>query len=226
MKNSLGIIGGVGPLASSYLYEMITKKTKASKDQEHIDIILFSHASIPDRTSYILGESNNSPYPYLLNDCQTLEKLGAKMIVIPCNTSCYFHEELQKNINIPIQNMVYDTVNHIKEKGLKKVAIMATTGTIKSGLYQKELIKNNIDYILPNQDKVMALIYDYVKAGKIVPKEIFEDTIKNLEVEGIILGCTELSVLKKQFNLNSKYIDPLEVETDIILKYFNKERND
>ncbi len=226
MKNSLGIIGGVGPLASSYLYEMITTRTKALKDQDHIDIILFSHASIPDRTAYILGESADSPYPYLLKDCQTLEKLGASMIVIPCNTSCYFHEELQKNVGIPVNNMVKDTVNYISNQGLKKVAIMATTGTIKSNLYQKELKKNNIEYVLPNQDKVMSLIYDYVKAGKKVPKNVWDDVINNLEVDGIILGCTELSVLKKQFNLDSKFIDPLEVETMLILKYFGKERKE
>lgn len=226
MKNSLGIIGGVGPLASSYLYEMITTRTKALKDQDHIDIILFSHASIPDRTAYILGESADSPYPYLLKDCQTLEKLGASMIVIPCNTSCYFHEELQKNVGIPVNNMVKDTVNYISNQGLKKVAIMATTGTIKSNLYQKELEKNNIEYVLPNQDKVMSLIYDYVKAGKKVPKNVWDDVINNLEVDGIILGCTELSVLKKQFNLDSKFIDPLEVETMLILKYFGKERKE
>ena len=226
MKNSLGIIGGVGPLASSYLYEMITTRTKALKDQDHIDIILFSHSSIPDRTAYILGESADSPYPYLLKDCQTLEKLGASMIVIPCNTSCYFHEELQKNVGIPVNNMVKDTVNYISNQGLKKVAIMATTGTIKSNLYQKELEKNNIEYVLPNQDKVMSLIYDYVKAGKKVPKNVWDDVINNLEVDGIILGCTELSVLKKEFNLDSKFIDPLEVETMLILKYFGKERKE
>ena len=226
MKNSLGIIGGVGPLASSYLYEMITTRTKALKDQDHIDIILFSHASIPDRTAYILGESADNPYPYLLKDCQTLEKLGASIIVIPCNTSCYFHEELQKNVGIPVNNMVKDTVNYISNQGFKKVAIMATTGTIKSNLYQKELKKNNIEYVLPNQDKVMSLIYDYVKAGKKVPKNVWDDVINNLEVDGIILGCTELSVLKKEFNLDSKFIDPLEVETMLILKYFGKERKE
>ena len=72
LKDCLGIIGGVGPLASSYLYEMITKNTKATSDQEHLDIILLSHASIPDRTAYILGNSDENPYPYLLEDCKKL----------------------------------------------------------------------------------------------------------------------------------------------------------
>ncbi len=223
MKNSLGIIGGVGPLASSYLYEMITKKTKANKDQEHLDIILLSHASIPDRTAYILNHSNENPFPYLLEDCKLLQKLGAKMIVIPCNTSCYFHELLQKEIDIPINNMVKDTAEYLDNKNIKKVAILATTGTIKSKLYQNELDKHNIDYVLPDQDKVMNIIYNYIKAGKTIDEDIWDDLINDLDVEAYILGCTELSVVKKDLKLNKAFIDPLEVETEIILNFFGKQ---
>ena len=90
MNYDLGIIGGLGPYASSYFYELITKKTKAQKDQEHLNIIILSHAKTPDRTAYILDNSKENPYPYLLKDCKILEKLGCKLISIPCNTSTYF----------------------------------------------------------------------------------------------------------------------------------------
>ena len=222
MKYDLGIVGGLGPLASSYLYEMITKKTKANKDQEHLNIALLSYASTPDRTSYILNKSDKSPYPYLLENCRLLEKLGVKMISIPCNTSCYFHEKLQKEINIPINNIIKNTVNYVKEKKYKKVAILATTGTIKSNLYQNELEKQKIEFCLPNQDKVMKIIYDYVKSGKEVPINLMNDIIENINADAYILGCTELSILKSKLNLNDKFIDPLEIETENILKYFNK----
>ena len=222
MKYDLGIIGGLGPLASSYLYEMITKKTNAKKDQDHLNIILLSHPSIPDRTKYILKESDNSPLPYLIKDAKTLENLGVKMISIPCNTSCYFHEELQKEINIPINNIIKNTVKYIKEKNIKKVAVLATKGTIKSNLYQKELEKANINYLTPNQDKVMEIIYDYIKAGKEVTKEIFAECTKDVKVDAFILGCTELSILKKKLKLTESFIDPLEIEVDNILNFFNK----
>ncbi len=222
MKESLGIIGGLGPLASSYLYEMITKKTKATKDQDHLNIILLSHAKIPDRTSYILDNTKESPLPYLLEDCKTLEKMGAKMIVIPCNTSCYFHETLQKSVNIPVNNMIKDTVEYLKgKKGL--IAILATTGTIKSKLYQKELEKEGLEYILPNQELVMEIIYDYIKKGKPITKEKWDNLINQTKADTYILGCTELSVVKKDLKLNDKFIDPLEVETEKILNYFGKE---
>lgn len=226
MKNSLGIIGGVGPLASSYFYELLTKKTKASKDQEHLNIILFSHASIPDRTAYILDNNNESPFPYLLEDAKKLESLGAQMIVIPCNTSCYFHKELEKNINIPINNMILDTAIYIKEKGFKKVAILATAGTIKSNLYQNALDEHCIDYVIADNNKIMSIIYDYIKAGKEVSLELFEDAIANLNVDGYILGCTELSILKEKLSLPTTFIDPLEIEVIKVLDFFNKERID
>ncbi|MBR2708147.1 MAG: aspartate/glutamate racemase family protein [Bacilli bacterium] len=222
MKYDLGIIGGLGPLASSYLYEMITKKTNAKKDQDHLNIILLSHPSIPDRTKYILKESTDSPLPFLIEDAKILEKLGVKMISIPCNTSCYFHEKLKKEINIPISNLVKNTVKYLKEKKIKNVAILATEGTIKSKLYQKELEKENISYITPNIDKVMEIIYDYIKAGKEVTNELFNECIKNIKTDAFILGCTELSLLKSELNLTDKFIDPLEIEVDNILNFFNK----
>ncbi len=222
MKYDLGIVGGLGPLASSYLYEMITEKTKANKDQEHLNIAILSYSSTPDRTAYILNESDNSPYPYLLQNCKTLENLGVKMISIPCNTSCYFHEKLQKEINVPINNLIKNTVKHVKEKEYKKVAILATTGTIKSKLYQQELEKENIEYTLPDQKKIMEIIYDYVKSGKEVPINIINDAIKDVNADAYILGCTELSILKGKLKLNEKFIDPLEIETENILSFFNK----
>lgn len=224
MNNSLGIIGGVGPLASSYFYELITKSTKADKDQEHLNILLFSHATIPDRTAYILNHECENPYPYLLKDAKTLEKLGAKMIAIPCNTSCYFHDKLQNEVNIPIRNMIDDTALYVKQKGFKKVAIMATMGTIRSNLYQEALTNLDIEFVIPDTDKVMSLIYDYIKGGKNVSKELFNSVIEDLNVDGYILGCTELSIIKKDLNLDNKFIDPLEVEVTEILNFFNKEK--
>lgn len=223
MNYDLGIIGGLGPYASSYFYELITKKTKAQKDQDHLNIIILSHAKVPDRTAYILDNSQENPYPFLVKDCEILEKLGCKLISIPCNTSTYFHNELQKHVNIPISNMIENTAEFIKNK-YKKVAILATTGTITSKLYQNALEKRNINFILPNQENVMKIIYDYIKQGKDIPNELWENTIQNLDCDCYILGCTELSILKSKLNLEENFIDPLEIEVNNILTFFDKER--
>ena len=144
------------------------------------------------------------------------------MISIPCNTSCYFNEKLQSEISVPVNNLVKNTVEYVKEKGYKKVVILATTGTMRSNLYQKELDKYNISYIEPNQDKVMEIIYDYVKCGKEVSSALFLSMVDGLEADAVILGCTELSILKGKLGLDDKFIDPLEIECDKILNYFNK----
>lgn len=225
MENSLGIVGGLGPLASAYFYELLTLRTKATKDQDHLNLVLLSHADTPDRTDYILDHSKPNPYPNLLEDCKTLASLGCKLISIPCNTANYFHDELQEEIKVPISNMIANTVTYIKKHNYHNVVIMATTGTIKANLYQQYLEKENINYILPNQDLVMSIIYDYVKTGKKVPKELWEQTIKSCgQADCFILGCTELSVLKKEFNLSEMFVDPLEIEADNILDFFHKER--
>lgn len=221
---SLGIIGGMGPKASSYLYELLTDNTNALTDQEHINTIILSHASIPDRTSYILDNTKENPYYKLVNDVKLLELMGVKMIVIPCNTSCYFRSKLQQETSVTIRNMISDTVELLHNNNYKKVCIMATKGTIESKLYQNELDKYNIKYVIADTNKTMDIIYNYVKANKKVDKKKFLNIISEINVDAYILGCTELSILKKELNLDDKFIDPLEVEVSIILKYFNKER--
>lgn len=221
MRYDLGIVGGLGPLASSLLYEMITKKTKAKKDQDHLNIALLSHAGIPDRNAFILGYSTEDPFPYLLNDCKLLEKIGVKMIVIPCNTACFFHKRLQNEVNVKVSNIVKQTVKYISKNGYKKVAILATEATIKCNLYQNELKKNGIDCVCPKNDLVMKIIFDYVKKGKKVPRKLIDDIVKDLNVDGYILGCTELSIVKRDLKLNKFFIDPMEILVDYVIKYFN-----
>ena len=223
----LGIIGGLGPKASAYFYNLITDKTDALKDQDHLNIIILSHPTIPDRTEYILDNSKKNPYPYLLNDVKLLEKMGVKMIAIPCNTSCYFHGELQKNTSCIVNNMVEDTIKHCNDLGINKVAILATDGTIRSGLYQKACDKYDIEYEVPNesiQREVMSIIYDDLKQGMEVSVDKWNRIVESLDSKYVILGCTELSYLKSSLKLDEHFIDPLEVQVDIILKYFKKQK--
>ena len=225
MNNILGIIGGLGPKASAYFYDLITDATYAEKDQDHLNIIILSHPTIPDRTQYILDHTKENPYPYLLNDIKLLESLGAEMITIPCNTSCYFHDELQKNTKCIVNNMVEDTIRYCDSVGIKKVAILATNGTISSNLYQKACEKYNIEYEIPNkniQRDVMSVIYDDIKKGNSVKLSKWDNIIASLNSKYIILGCTELSYLKKTKKLGDNFIDPLEIQVKIILKYYNK----
>ena len=102
----LGILGGLGPMATVYFYEMLTRHTQAARDQDHIDVIINSRATTPDRTSYILGQSAENPFDIMAADAARLVTFGADVIAIPCNTAHYFYDRLNETIPIPILNMV------------------------------------------------------------------------------------------------------------------------
>ncbi|TAH66556.1 MAG: amino acid racemase [Anaerolineaceae bacterium] len=217
MAKKLGVIGGLGPVATAYFYELVSRMTDAYHDQEHIDINIISKPSIPDRTDYILGRSDDSPLPHMIEAGNTLVALGADFIAIPCITAHYFHEELSDNIKAPIIHIICETVKYLKNHDAMRVGIMATEGTIESYLFQNELLKYNIEPIIPsknNQSLVTSLIYKNVKAGIPVNMEQFKEVTEELKNKGadtIILGCTELSMIKRDENIGSGFIDALEV---------------
>ncbi len=217
MAKKLGIIGGLGPVATAYFYELISRMTDAYIDQDHIDIDIISKPTIPDRTDYILGRSSCSPLPHMIDIGKTLESMGADYIAIPCITAHYFHKELSDNIMIPIIYIIDETIQYLNKHGIKNVGIMATEGTIESGLFQKELSKAGIIPIIPSKQKqalVTSLIYKNVKAGLPANMEWFRQVTDELVVNGaeiIVLGCTELSLIKRDNEIGSGFIDCLEV---------------
>ncbi|MCF2651972.1 aspartate/glutamate racemase family protein [Anaeromassilibacillus senegalensis] len=215
--NSFGIIGGLGPMATAYLLELIIDMTDAKTDQEHLDAIIFNRPSVPDRTAYILDHSKPSPVPPMIDMAKKLEALGVCAIGTPCVTAHSFHEELQRSVNVPFINMVQETAAYLKNAGCKKAGIMATTGTVHNGLFQRALSEIGLSYALPDdamQQYVMSLIYDCVKAGEPADMEKFRTVSDALRKEGcdaIILGCTELSIIKRDNAIGSGYLDALEV---------------
>ena len=101
--NSLGVIGGLGPMATAYLLELITDMTDARTDQEHLDAIIFNRPSVPDRTAYILDHTKPSPVPPMIDIAQKLEALGVCALATPCVTAHSFHDELQSSVHIPFR---------------------------------------------------------------------------------------------------------------------------
>ena len=215
-RNLLGIIGGLGPMSSAYFYELITEHTAAACDQEHIDIILSSHATTPDRTDFILGRSDDSPLPSMVSDAQSLEVYGASAIVIPCNTAHYFIDEVRRSVSVPMPSIITETVLHCKKRGFKKAAVLATEGTISSSSYQREFEKYGMDWMIPDSsgtEKLMDIIYGKVKSGIIPdPAELYEiaDPMFETGCDCAILGCTELSLIGKQMD-DPRFVDSLVV---------------
>lgn len=212
----IGILGGMGPLATVELFKRIVLKTPAKEDQGHPKIIIYNNPKIPDRTAYILGKGEN-PLPKLIDSAKKLEKWGASFIIMPCNTAHFFAEEIQKTVGIPLINMVEETAEYIQKLGLKKIGLLATDGTIRGMVYHKALLKRGIEIALPDrkgQKEVMKGIYGGIKAGNLeLGKELLLKVAKKLEKrsEGIIAGCTEVSIALSEGDLKVPLIDPMDV---------------
>ena len=217
---TLGILGGLGPLATVYFMDLIVKLTEAEKDQDHISMVVLNHAAIPDRTDFILDSTKPNPLPMMIEDAKKLEMSGADYVVMPCNTAHFFYEQIQRNIKIPMLNIIEETVRYATENvpGIKKLGILATKGTITAGAYQQMCENFGIDWAVPSvadEQSLMNIIYNQVKAGKDVNIDEFIRIIDNMKADGcdaVTLGCTELSVINKDFKLNrNDVIDSLEV---------------
>lgn len=216
-KKLLGVIGGLGPLATTHFMELVIAMTDAATDQDNVDMIVYNFPSIPDRTGYILGSNLRSPLPGLLSVGRSLARQGADCIAIPCMTAHFFYEELCAAIPAEILHGVRGTVQHLKEQGVTAAGVMATDGTLASNLFIRELIDAGILPVLPSDDRqedVMHLIYRNIKAGIPVEMERFYRVEAELREKGaqvIILGCTELSMIKRDHPIGPGYLDAMEV---------------
>lgn len=206
----LGIIGGMGALAGAKFFQTVVEHTDAKKDSDHLDIILTSFSQTPDRTSYILGKSKEDPMIYIKKAIDYSLYCGAKIIAIPCNTAAFFKKEIDDYSAIPVLDIVESTVSTAKSNGIKKAGIIATSGTIKSGIYQNALEFAGIVPYSPNdflQEKIMFGIYSILKAGK-MNVSFFQNIVNEMikECDSVIMGCTELSLIDFSDFSNRKYI--------------------
>lgn len=213
----LGVIGGLGPIATAYFMELVIHMTDASTDQGHLPMIVYNVPTVPDRTSYILDHSKENPLPKMLEIGKELSSKQVSCIAIPCITAHYFLKELEAGISVPLVNGVRETVRHLKENGVQNVGIMATDGTIQSGIFHQELLAQGLVPLVPEphaQKDVMHLIFNNVKAGKPAEMKRFFAVSESLRKQGaqaIILGCTELSLIKRDENIGAGFIDAMEV---------------
>ena len=216
-KKLLGVLGGMGPIATAYFMELVIRMTDALRDQEHLNMLVYSVPSVPDRTGFILGKSAESPLPEMIRIGRALANQGAERIAIPCVTAHYFYRELEESIPVPIINGLTQTVEHLKEQGIEQAGIMATDGTITAGLFRDALLTRGIRPVVPSPERqkdVMSLIYDDIKANRPPRMEVFGRVREELMSEGaqtIILGCTELSLIKRDCPIGPGFLDTMEV---------------
>ena len=196
----IGILGGMGTQAGLDFCNKLAKLNKGKTDQKYPLFVLYNKSNIPGRPENL--HRYNKVLKSLLNGCKFLEKNKCKFIVIPCNTAHYWYYDLQKKTRIPIVNMPREVyLNAIKKcKKNSKIGLLATEGTIKTGVYSKFFDKKFklIHPIKSIQSKNVNKAIKLVKMGKIknaakAIKPAVNFLIK-MKCKKIILGCTELPI--------------------------------
>ncbi|ETA75125.1 aspartate/glutamate racemase family protein [Ligilactobacillus equi] len=222
MENFFAIIGGMGTMATESYIHQVNLATPAHKDQEYLNYILLNHATIPDRTAYILDHSQPNPLTPMIEDIQAINTLKPKFYTLPCNTAHYFYEELSKVAQAPILHMPKEAVATIKEiyPQAKRVGILATKGTIEHGIYDQAVLDAGYELVRPNQeimDMTTKLIYDEIKVKNHVDSKLYQDAVAKMITEQncdvVILGCTELSLAQEREPITDQPI----VDAQVIL---------
>lgn len=221
MSKTIGILGGMGPKATVYLFDLIVDYTAAKSDDRHIPIIIFNNPKIPDRTEAIL-QQGPSPLALLIEGAKLLEQAGADFIVMPCATAHYYYADIIKHIDIPFIHLIEETGLYLDKRlpRIEKIGLLATDGTIAAHIFQGRLEKRGMEIITPdrkNQERVMASVYgrEGVKAGFVDPaKTVLQEVVIHLINRGsqaVIAGCTEVPLALDSEDIPIPLIDPLDI---------------
>lgn len=218
MKKTIGILGGMGPMATADLFQKITALTAAEGDSGHIRIYIDSNASIPDRTAAIL-DGGEDPVPAMTDSLRKLEACGAGCVIMPCNTAHYFLPRLVERTELPFVSMIGAAASACRARFPgKAVGILATTGTLSAGLYQEALAAQGAPFLEPGgveREALMEVIYQGVKAGAPPSRyrEAFRLVIESMAGQGaecFLLACTELPLAVRALGLDLPCVDPTE----------------
>lgn len=215
----LGILGGMGPMATVDFMGKIIRNTPASCDQDHIQMVVCSATNVPDRTAAILGQGSD-PLPAMLDALHRLELSGASCIAIPCNTAHHWHGALQAETSVPIIHIVDAVADALARQRLNPtIGVLATDGTVRAGIYQERLAERGYACVAPDakaQAEIMRAIR-LVKAGHtneaagILGREA--ETLAARGCSHIAMACTEipLALATLDNDLGAALLDPTDL---------------
>jgi aspartate racemase len=225
----IGVLGGMGPEATADLFLKIIRRTRAGRDCDHLRVIIDSNPAIPDRTRAIQG-TGPSPVPELVRSARALERAGADFIVIPCVTAHYFHGALAPRTTLPVLHIVEETAHWIRRNlTARAVGVLASTGTIETGLFQRALAKQNIESIVPLPDEQSRLVMEAIYgrrgikaagasayAARLVARAA--ERLVGRGARAILAGCTELPLVLRDGDLTVPVVDPVLVLAEAAIR--------
>lgn len=219
---TIGVIGGMGPMATLDLFSKMIRLVDGTCDQDFPHIVIDNNSKIPDRTAFLLGRGKD-PTPALMKSAEKLVAFGAEVLAMPCNTAHAFYHDIKGHLDATIGrdkvvflNMIEETVKVVSQKNVSEVMLLATDGTLRSGLYQKAFAKVGIKTRTPNdedQRKIMKLIYDYKAGAREFDLMFIESAMTSYDMAdfAIVLGCTELPLVFEIAGLIDRVISPTDI---------------
>jgi aspartate racemase len=195
----LGVIGGMGPLATADFFRKLIDATPARDDGEHIPVLIHSVPQIPSRPAAILS-GGPSPLPALLAARNRLLAAGATMLAMPCNTAHHWYDELAAGCDVPFLHIV-DAVADLLPEGARELGIVATRATLRARVFEERLSKQGVGLTAPDEasyDRAVQPAIDAVKRGATVEAGRLLEPVIAAALDGgaaaVVLACTELPV--------------------------------
>lgn len=200
LTNALGVIGGMGPLATADFLKKLTQMTPAGCDQEHIPVLVYGDCTTPDRTAFILGQGP-SPLPQLLAGIEFLNAAGCAVIAIPCNSAHCWYADMAAASQAPLLHITQASAQKVKRNNpaTRRVGVLSTEGTQRMGIYRASLEQLQFEVLEPTPEEFRTLVSPGIadiKAGRMAAAEakfdLAADALQARGAEQIILGCTEI----------------------------------
>lgn len=202
MRGLIGVLGGMGPMATVDFFQKVIEETPAVRDQDHVPLIIDSSPQIPCRVSAIL-RGGESPVPAMLAGLRRLEKAGAECAAIACNTAHYWYDDLRAECSLPILHIVDAVGDALEATGepTPPLGLLATEATLSARIYQKRLSSRKIDFVINTEserEKLVLPAIAMVKQGRSIEAgRLLKEALHLLRQRGAgkwLLACTELPV--------------------------------
>lgn len=214
----VGVLGGMGPMATVDFFEKVVKLTPVTTDQEHIPMIIYNNPQIPSRIDAIL-ENKTSPKDELVRSAKYLESIGAKVIVIPCNTAHLWYDDIKSAVDIEVLHIVEVAADYIEARpnlANKEIMLFATAATAKMNLYQSIFKTRGVELKKPTaaEQQIIAEAIDMVKAGRLEDNPCLPALKKIMDyyyeqgIASFVAGCTEVPILFRYLDGAFAKIDP------------------
>ncbi|TCO19695.1 aspartate racemase [Kribbella steppae] len=210
----IGVLGGMGPAATVDFYAKLIEETPAGRDQDHLPVVIWADPRVPDRSASLLGGAAD-PTPWLRSGIEALKQAGCDLLAVPCNTAHAFVPALAAEAGMRLVSIVDVTAETIASSGVRVVGLLATNGTVRTGLYAEALAERGVAVIEPDpgDQQLVVNVIASVKAGRVGPVDARALTAvaRRLAARGaeqVVAACTELVLAMNEGDLGPPVVDP------------------